>query len=126
MLQHPQINMFKKILNTVYYNIYNMSGNKDNVNWLFALLFMMQSYGLMGLLFFALGIFQVMDGLIFIICSLLLWIPIALIWYRYINRNKQEILVNDEEYAGFGKCILSIIYVVLSILLLPIVAYIFI
>ena len=110
--------MFKKILNTVYYNIYNMSGNKDNVNWLFAIL--------MGLLFFALGIFQVMDGLIFIICSLLLWIPIALVWYRYINRNKQEILVNDEEYAGFGKCILSIIYVVLSILLLPIVAYIFI
>ena len=117
--------MYKKLLYTVYYHLYKMmSGNKDNVDWLISYTFLTQLCGLNGIIFWNFKLMHGIDPAIGVFVCAILWIPITIIWFRHIKRNWQEIVVNDEEYAGIGKRIFSILYVLLSFYLVLIDAWI--
>ena len=112
MLQHPQMNMFKKILNTIYYHHEKIKGGDGY--FLVAVTFFLQLFGLGGLLFWVFNLFPGVSDLIWIVGCVVVYIPILILWHRYTKKYGEEILMNKEAYGGIGKRILTIIYIIFS------------
>ena len=112
MLQHPQMNMFKKILNTIYFQTDQIKGGDGY--FLVATTFLAQLFGLGGLLFWVFNLFPGVSDLIWLVGCVVVYIPILILWHRYTKKYGEEILMNKEAYGGIGKRIFTIIYVILS------------
>ena len=106
------MNMFKKILNTIYYHHEKIKGGDGY--FLVAVTFFLQLFGLGGLLIWVFNLFPGVSDLIWIVGCVVVYIPILILWHRYTKKYGEEILMNKEAYGGIGKRILTIIYIIFS------------